>query len=136
MHPGLFVAVYLVVDVIYIAISHPLYMGVVKKIQKQETSMDNMRMLAAIGAYACMGLGWYVLVAPAVATSVKNGMCPSVAAVQFGLVYGLVIYGVFNFTNYVMFQEYSKGILALDLLWGTTWVTSLTYLYAMFGVKR
>jgi len=132
----IFVVLYLFVDILYVTIAHPIYDKLVQNIQHTKTSLDSLRIAAAVGAYACMAIGWYVLVAPLVEMGIKNGVCPTVAAIKYGLVFGLVIYGVFNFTNYVMFQKYSLNVLALDILWGITWVTSLTYLYAMYGVKR
>ncbi|ARF09603.1 putative membrane protein [Indivirus ILV1] len=40
-------------------------------------------------------------------------------AVLNGALFGFIIYGVYNGTNYVTFQKYDMNILFPDLLWGT-----------------
>lgn len=130
-----FALIYITVDVIYIMLAHRSYFDVVKKIQNIETRMDMSRYIVATLAYITMAFGWVMLVAPHIeqvddASSKNNGRL--IKALMYGASYGFVLYGVFNFTNYVMFQNYSKRIMVQDLVWGTSWVTVLSLLYAVF----
>lgn len=35
-----------------------------------------------------------------------------------GIVYGLIIYGVYNFTNYATLYNYNLRVVAIDTMWG------------------
>lgn len=122
-----FTVVYILVDIVYVMIARDTYMKVVHDIQKGATQFTSARVLAAIAAYSCMALGWWFLVAPVIEAS-GAGLLP-------GFVYGLTLYGVFNFTNYAMFDKYTPRILTQDLLWGISWVTVLSVAYGMYITK-
>jgi uncharacterized membrane protein len=111
-------------------------MEVVKKIQKEATKMDGYRIISAIASYMCMAIGWLFLVAPSVEQSIASGMCPTAAALRYGFIYGFVLYGVFNFTNYTMFKNYTPSILMQDMLWGTSWTTAVTILYGFYIQRK
>jgi len=38
---------------------------------------------------------------------------------KYGGVFGAIVYGVFDLTNYSMFTDYSLKIVMIDLIWGT-----------------
>lgn len=127
-----FVAIYLVVDVLYVLMSRHIYFDVVKKIQKgDETMMTASRMIAAVAAYAILGAGWMILVAPHI-----ESQKTVTTALTYGAMYGFAVYGVFNFTNHVMFQNYGFKIMLQDVVWGTSWVTVLSVLYALYLSTR
>lgn len=125
-----FAAIYIFVDVLYVVGFHKTYQAAFYRIQKDNVQLTSSRLFAAVAAYLCMALGWIVLVAPAVKHNIAKGWPPLWAGAAPGFVFGFVLYGVYNFTNYVAFQKYSPAILAQDLVWGTTWVTVLSILYA------
>jgi uncharacterized membrane protein len=135
-HRILFAVLYLVVDIVYVAIASPIYMQVVKAIQQKETPFNVYRGIAALAAYLCMALGFVILVAPAIERLLASGMCASRAGIAIGFTFGLVLYGVFNFTNYAMFADYTPWILLQDMLWGVTWATTASVLYAMYVQKK
>jgi uncharacterized membrane protein len=81
-----------------------------------------------------MALGWYFLAANQADTWSKH--MPAYQAGAFaGLVYGLAVYGTFNFTLHVMFNNYDVNIVLRDLSWGVIWATISTMLYAVFKDK-
>lgn len=125
-----FITVYILVDIVYVMLARGTYMNVVRKIQKGPTQFTPARVVAAIAAYTCMAIGWWFLVAPAIerGNGVYAGLLP-------GFVYGLTLYGVFNFTNYAMFDKYTPRILAQDLMWGIGWVTVLSVAYGIYVTK-
>jgi uncharacterized membrane protein len=125
-----FVAIYLVVDVIYVTLSMPFYKAVVSRIEKRSVASGSKpyKALAAIASYALMAIGWLIFVADKAryTRSVLGGMA-------YGALYGLVVYGVFNFTNYVLFSQYTSDVLLRDLAWGVTWGALFTGAYTHFA---
>ncbi len=41
------------------------------------------------------------------------------AAALNGAVYGLILYGMYGFTNYAILADWTKLMLAVDVIWGT-----------------
>jgi len=39
-------------------------------------------------------------------------------AMLYGAAYGLVVYGVYNFSNAMLFKKYSESLVWADLVWG------------------
>ena len=127
-----FVAIYLVVDVIYVTLSMPFYKAVVSRIEKRSVASGSKpyKALAAIASYVLMAIGWLVFVADkARATQSFLG------GAAYGALYGLVVYGVFNMTNYVLFEQYAPSVLFRDLAWGVTWGALFTGAYAYYPKK-
>ena len=131
---AIFVAIYLIVDVIYVTISMPFYKAVVARIEapKRRTpskpKSKGALLLVALASYALMAIGWLIFVADKArdTRSVLGGMA-------YGALYGLVVYGVFNFTNYVLFSQYTSDVLLRDLAWGVTWGALFTGAYTHFA---
>ena len=127
----LFAAIYIAVDLLYVYSSKEFYDAAVSRItgvQKAATSKSNSKPLVipvAILTYAIMAAGWYFLVAP-VAEKANN----TKATILHAALVGLLMYGVFNGTLYVMFDNWSSGVALRDLTWGVFWITSLSLIYA------
>jgi uncharacterized membrane protein len=66
---------------------------------------------AALLVYVLLGLGVAVFVAPRAATPL--------AAVAYGAVFGLVVYGVYDFTNYSTLRQWPLLLALADVAWGT-----------------
>lgn len=123
-----FAIVYLIIDIIYVFLTRNMYFNMVKDIQNKETKLNVTHGIAAVGAYVLLVLGWVVLVA----TRIEISKQPIIDGLYLGAVYGAVVYGVFNFTNYVMFQNYKTRVLIQDMLWGTTCATILSVAYGKY----
>ena len=131
---AIFVAIYLIVDVIYVTISMPFYKAVVARIEgakgrtPSKPKSRGSLLLVALASYALMAIGWLIFVADKArdTRSVLGGMA-------YGALYGLVVYGVFNFTNYVLFSQYTSDVLLRDLAWGVTWGALFTGAYTHFA---
>lgn len=131
--PVAFAVVYVVVDAIYVAVSHRVYLDTVRAIQKgARTTFDASRAVAALGAYTLMAIGWLVLVAPAIRARMRDGAPPLWAGIFTGFTFGIMLHGVFNLTNYAMFQNYSSRVIIQDMLWGSTWVTVVSVAFAYY----
>lgn len=129
-----FIALYLIVDLIYITVSRPAYEAGVRKITGGP-GFPSLRPAAAILAYGSMAAAWYFLVVPRVDAAV--GLSAKIkAAVLYGTVYGLAAYGVFNGTLYSMFEKYPVELVYRDLAWGISWAIVLTCGYAAWTSVR
>lgn len=127
-----FMLIYLFVDIGYVMFSQPFYRNVVTKIQgKGFPEFTLSRILGAIFSYACLAVGW-LLIVPTLADTWSKKYPRVAAGALAGFTYGLVVYGVFNGTLHVMFDKYDGVVFLRDLLWGTSWATVLSALYMMF----
>ena len=66
---------------------------------------------AALAVYLCLGAGIAVFVVPR-ATSVAH-------ALGYGAIFGLVVYGVYDFTNYSTLRQWPFVLTLADVAWGT-----------------
>lgn len=71
---------------------------------------------SALLAWLLMPLG-IVLLVDRVSSNIKE-------SALYGAVYGLVLYGVYDFTNYAVIAGWPKIMLVVDILWGTALCTA------------
>lgn len=127
----IFVAIYLILDIIYVGLSKNVYDKAVINIQGKPMSS---RIISALIAYGCMGLGWFYLAAPR-AEKWSKTMHPALAGFLAGLIYGLLVIGTFNFTLNAMFDKWSDGIMIRDLIWGISYSIFITIIYSIILSK-
>lgn len=134
----LFVALYLVVDIIYVTLSGPVYQRVVQRIQGKPMQSMSPRVLAsAMMAYGAMALAWAFFVPITTQYLVEKKRWNAVgAAALSGFILGVAIYFVFNFTNSVMFEKYDTPIIIRDIVWGTSWLTILSAMYGYVVLRK
>jgi uncharacterized membrane protein len=94
----------LAVDSVYLFLTKSIFGEVVAKIQR--TAMQ-LRLEGAIVVYLLLALGFYYFI-------VKPGRSPWEAGL-----FGLIIYGTFDFTNYAMFKNYDLATAMMDTVWGS-----------------
>lgn len=93
----------LILDAIYLSSFSNQYNSMMKTIQKSPLKM---KPLYALVVYVLMILGWKLLI-----DNKKN-------VVRNSVILGIVIYGVFDFTNLAIFDNYSLKLGLIDMLWG------------------
>lgn len=129
----LFVLVYLFVDIIYVYLSTSFYQRAVKSIQGHYTT-HSFGLAAGVVAYLIMGITWLFFIPPIIKSiQIKYKLPRILAGFITGFMFGLAIYGVFNFTNRAMFDNWNWPIMKRDLAWGISWLTILTSAYAYFS---
>ena len=102
---------YMVFDMLWFGISVPL-IYLPKFTEIQGTRPDFLSKIhGGIFAWVLLALGLYIFVLPK-ATS-------SYAAAFYGLLYGFIVYGIYNGTNYVTLNKYDYKIFFPDLIWGS-----------------
>lgn len=103
----------LVLDALYLTATRGVFGAVVAKIQRVAMQI---RIEGAIVVYVLLVLGLYKFI-----ISERR-------PVKDAAILGLVIYGVFDFTNYTMFKNYDLTTALMDTAWGTTLMALTTYL--------
>ena len=106
--------VMLILDFIYLNITNSHFNSVVKKIQGKEIQF---KYLPAVLAYTLMVLGLYYFIIN------KKGNYID------GFILGLVIYGVFDMTNAVLFDKWDYKTILLDTSWGAILFALITCIY-------
>jgi uncharacterized membrane protein len=81
---------------------------------------------AALIVYVALGAGIACFVVPR-ATSVTS-------AAGFGALFGLVVYAVYDFTNYATLRQFPLAVTVLDVVWGA--VASAVCAVAVWMVAR
>lgn len=56
----------------------------------------------------------------------QNNSTLLVTALRVGAIFGLIVYGIFNSTNYAIFKDYPVSIGLIDTVWGMTAYTIAT----------
>ena len=109
-------------DSVYLSnIGGPMFNKMVKKIQKDDMKLN---IYGAIGAYILMILAIYKFI-------IMDRKPPMDA-----FILGICIYGVFDFTNYAIFKNYSIMIGLVDMLWGGCLYYIVTLItYKILGIK-
>ena len=103
----------LVLDAVYLTATRSIFGEVVAKIQRVALQM---RIEGAVVVYILLVVGLYKFI-----ISERR-------PVKDAAILGLVIYGVFDFTNYAMFKNYDLMTALMDTAWGTTLMALTTYL--------
>lgn len=87
------------------------------------------RLLPAILSYTTIVLSIMLFSIPKI--SIESRLADSLL---FGGLLGLLMYGMFSFTNYALIDKWSIKVLLLDTFWGFILYTIVTYLASFFYV--
>jgi uncharacterized membrane protein len=116
------IIVMLVLDFLWICINNQTYQRLVQDVQRSPLSL---RISGAVIAYIAMAVGLIFIVFPlASQDKSKNNVMKSI---KYGGVFGVVVYTIYNATNYAIFRGYSYWTAIMDTLWGATVYTLATY---------
>ena len=103
----------LLLDAMYLTATRSIFGAVVAKIQRVAMQF---RLEGAVIVYALLVFGLYKFI-----ISERR-------PVKDAAILGLVIYGVFDFTNYAIFKNYDMATALMDTAWGSTLMALTTYL--------
>lgn len=102
---------FIVFDLVWFSVSlTAVYQPAINNIQGFSTDFMS-KMSGGIFAWFLLALGINIFVLPKSNTTME--------AVINGMLFGFIVYGVFNGTNYVMFKNYDMNVFFPDLVWGT-----------------
>jgi uncharacterized membrane protein len=94
----------IVIDSLYLYLTKNLFKKMVLDIQKSDLQI---RLKSGLVVYLLITIGLYYFI-------IKEKRSPYDAALL-----GLIIYGVFDFTNYAIFKNYDIYIGLMDTIWGS-----------------
>ena len=118
----------LVLDFTWIFLNKNMYDQMVKNVQ--HSTMMNVRMISAILAYILMIVGFIFIIVPQIVQINKNKN-KFVTALRYGGLFGLVVYGIYNTTNYAIFTDYPLHVALMDTAWGVSVYTLTTYIFLL-----
>lgn len=84
-----------------------------------------LRLAPALAAWALIAFGVVFFVLP------KSASFGSAATI--GALFGLVLYGVYDFTNYAILAQYRPAMVAADIAWGMTLCAGLSIVAYALG---
>ena len=107
----------LIIDGIYLSTTGHHFLNMVKKIQGVDS---NINYYSAGVTYCIMILGlWYFVIRHMTNKNILESIFKA------GIL-GLVVYGVFDFTNLALFNKYDLSIALIDTIWGSILFVSVT----------
>jgi len=93
-----------------------IWLGVVAKkfyVREFEDMLKNpFNIYSAIVVYLLLALGIFIFVLN------NNFVKTPLSALVVGAVFGVIVYGVYDLTNYATIQNYSLKVVFVDMLWG------------------
>ena len=107
----------LALDAVYLSASQTIFAEQVAQVQRVAM---NVRLTGAIACYALLilGLNYFILFEQ--------------KTILDAFLLGIIIYGVFDSTNYALFKHWKPTIALMDTLWGGVLFALTTYLTRQF----
>ena len=137
----------LMLDSLWFAVSlkglyHPIFIRIEHR--KKDSKMF-FRMVPAIITWLLLAIGMYTFVLSDYFTNFTNSTklinhekqkkLNLQSLLMKGALFGLITYGVYNFTNYATLQQYPLGLALVDTLWGMTAMTLTSFLASFIFLK-
>ena len=107
-------AIMLVLDFTYLYLFKDFTLPLLKSIQKADVTVN---IMSALMCYILLVSGLYYFI-------IKNS-----ASIKDAFLLGVLIYGVYETTNYAFFKDWSLLLVILDTLWGGILFSTTTFLY-------
>jgi uncharacterized membrane protein len=121
----------LFIDFIWLISNSKNYNYLVEKVQKTPLSIN---FIGAIFSYIIFMCGLFFFSIPLIEIKLKENKNLFFLCLLYGGGLGLLLYGMFNATNYGIFTNYSYKIALMDSFWGFTIFTFSSYLF--FSIKH
>ena len=101
-------------DSVYLYSTKSIFGQMVAKIQR--TALE-FKIVGAIIVYLLLAIGLYVFI-----VEPKKSL-------WHAALFGLVIYGVYDFTSYAILKKYDLNVAIMDTVWGSVLMTATTYVF-------
>ena len=112
---------FLALDALWISLfAKPLYADVLQSLMADRGGLDFA--LGAILAYSMLLLGLFVFV------------LPSAQPILYGFIFGVVVYGVYGLTNYVVVDAWTWSLVLTDWVWGGVLYAATAYFAQFIGL--
>ena len=117
------IILFLVIDFVWLKTSSPMYNKLIKRIQGSEIKL---KYIPAAMSYLLIILGYFLYVEPKMNTVNKKDLLKY--SFLYGGVFGLIVYGIYDFTNLATIKNWSLFESMIDMLWGGILFTIVTYI--------
>lgn len=121
----------LVLDFIWLISNSKNYNYLIEKVQKTPLSIN---FTGAILSYIIFICGLFFFSIPLIEIKLKENKNLFLLCLLYGGGLGLLLYGMFNATNYGIFTNYNYKIALMDTLWGFSIFTISSYFF--FSIKH
>lgn len=121
--------IFLVIDGLWLGIiARDFYQGQLRIIDNLGPGQPiKFNYFSAVGAYFLMALGFELFVRPQLTFS-DNNWTKLLNSFMVGGLFGLVLYGVYDFTNYAIFSRWTELFVFVDILWGVFVYTAVSFI--------
>jgi uncharacterized membrane protein len=103
----------IIIDLIFLNLTKTIFNNQIKNIQQTPIKI---KYIGIIITYLIMIFGYYWFIIKYKKSTLD------------GFIYGFVIYGIYEFTNYSIFDKWNNYIILIDIIWGTLLHGILTYI--------
>ena len=100
---------FLVLDAIYLTSMTGHYRNLINNIQNESLKL---KLIPTMCVYLLIVSGWYYFIYKS-----KNRV-PKNQSVLNSFIFGIVMYGVYEFTNYAIFDKWTLKTVLIDTIWG------------------
>ena len=121
------IILFIVIDFIWLKTSYPMYNKLIKNIQG---SSIKLRYIPAMISYILIILGYFLYVEPRMNTINKKDLLKY--SFLYGGAFGIIVYGIYDFTNLATIKNWSLFVSIVDMLWGGILFTIVTYISNYF----
>jgi uncharacterized membrane protein len=124
----LLVIVILVVDIIWLTVQKPRYNTLVTAVQGSHIKV---KFVPALITYVLVIISIIFIAIPLVRMNLKNKSTSHIftTSLIYGGMLGLCIYGIFNFTNMSIFNDYNVIVAIMDTTWGVVLYTMACFFF-------
>ena len=123
----------LVIDLpMLLLINTDMYKKQLYKINNGPVNIGKNTLIGSVVTYILLATGLYFLI---IKDQPANNKCPKTNAIR-GAIYGLIVYGVYNYTNLATINEYGNYEALVDTIWGTTLCGGVAYLYTVISETK
>ena len=137
---------YLIILILFLLVDLPMlllvntdmYMAQFQRINNGPMNIGENTLIGALISYILLATGLYFLIIKFPFSEEINNMniiCPKTNAIR-GAIYGLIMYGMYNYTNLATINEYGSYEALVDTIWGSALCASVAYLYTVISKTK
>lgn len=100
-----------------------LYTSTLSPIARMKDGVLSTHMGAALVVYVALALSFAYFIAPTISS---KGLNPALLS---AFIFGILVYAVYEFTNYAILLNWPKSLLLVDTIWGGVLFAITTFIY-------
>jgi uncharacterized membrane protein len=130
----LIVVLVLLFDFIWLSLNKNMYNRLVNKVQGSNIKLN---FIGAALAYICAIIALFMFAFPLMRIEYEKNKNQSLIllSIKYGGLLGLIMFGIFNTTNIAIFKDYNPNIAIVDILWGFTSYSIISYIYIYSNIS-